>query len=100
MTEIEELLAQKKEIEAKIRAAKNKGVVEVDGAKVDVQHFSYGHDEWYIAVAAKGLHENSNRWRGVIRSRSRAETIAALPNLIASLQELQERLNDEGNSDI
>lgn len=97
MTEIEELLAQKKEIEAKIKAAKNKGVVEVEGAKIDVQHLTGGLDEWVIMVEAKGTHLNSNRWRGLIRSRSRAEAIASLPGLIASLQALQEKIEEDDN---
>lgn len=95
MTELEELMAQKREIEEKIKRAKNKGVVITTGAKLDVQHYPTAKpDDWYISVAVRPF--NTIKWRGVIRGESREEVIAQLPLVIADLQELQDKLQNEG----
>lgn len=107
MTELEELMAQKKELEAKIRELRTDGVVMTDGAAlVKTRSKSNPNGAWRIRLLPreeslcgwKRAQFRSSAVNVVIGSTDRAEVIAQLPLVIADLQELQEKLQNEADN--
>ena len=107
MTELDALMAQKREIEAKIRELRTDGVVMTDGAAlVKTRSKQYPNGAWRIRLLPR--EESISGWRRaqfrgyavnvVVGSTDRAEVIAQLPLVIADLQELQEKLQNEADN--
>lgn len=95
MSEIDDLIKQKKAIEAQIKALRNQAHV-CGIAKLDKFPTSKP-DEWGIYVYRQ-LDEDldrRNQWQSVIRSTDKKKCIEAIPRLIKDLQELYDRLKEE-----
>lgn len=103
MTELEKLIAQKREIEQKIREARHRETA-VGVAKVGVEHYPTDKpDRYYVAIESG--YKNGERfdgmgrraWRSIINGNSREEVISGIPDVIRDLQKLydQEAGTDE-----
>lgn len=99
MTELEKLLQQKEELERKIAEAKCAGTVILDNVKLFQnrnQNASYC-DKWAISVRCRDAdNPKQERYFPVIKGDSREAVISLLPQTIADLQELCDRLQIEG----
>ena len=86
MTELDELIAQKKEIEKKIKAL-TCPKYEVDGARMTRKaHGGKPLDLWVITVEELGA---SGQYKELVRADTKDEALKSLDHIIKSLQELQ-----------
>lgn len=98
MTELEELLEQKKALEMKIRMLRTEGAVWSDtGIKLDKAQARKGYASvgWYIGIRERdkyGHYKERGSHLRVITMPTREEAIALLPGLIADLQAFYELL--------
>lgn len=96
--ELQDLLAQKKEIEAKIRELRNNAVI-CGRAKLDIEHFptEVRHDEWIICVRSSiGYNLDAREvWRTIIRDSDKQRCINQLDIVIGDLGDLRKRLMEE-----
>lgn len=97
MTELEKLIAQKREIEQKIREARNRETV-VGRVKVGVEHYPTNKpDRHYVAIETGYKDGNQTdcmgrrAWRSIINGTSRKEVVAGIPEIIDDLQRMYEQ---------
>lgn len=94
MTELEQLVAQKRELEEKIRALMDEGTVLGErGIKLAKKRGE--NAPWYIGVRSRdayGTYERIGTHLRVIEADSRDWVIAQLPQLIADLQNLYDKI--------
>ena len=92
VTELEELMAERRRINEEIRRIKNKGIVVIpDAVKLDVVHYPTGTpDDWVVSVMVKN--GNSKRWTTVIRDPDWDKAISQIPDLIKNLEALYDLL--------
>lgn len=97
MNELEKLIQQKKEINERIRQIKTQGIVVVEGAKLDKEHYATDKpDEWMISVWMNNLNTGRrNRWLSVVRGTNKTEVMLQIGPLIESLEKLREELKRE-----
>lgn len=97
MNELDRLIQQKKEIQERIRQIKTNGIIVVDGAKLDVEHYATGKpDEWMISVMMNNLDTGrKNRWFSVVRGTNKTEVMLQIDPLIESLENLKKELQKE-----
>ena len=88
MSELDELMAQRKEIDRKIRELKNVGLF-CGNAKWTCQHFPRG-DEWTVFVRKSAQHLNEARNVSVIQYEDKQKALDELDLLIKDLQGLRE----------
>ena len=97
MTKLEELIAQKREIEQKIREERNMEIV-VGRVKVGMEHYPTDKpDRYYVAIESG--YNGGNRldcmgrraWRSIISGLSRKDVIAGIPEIVRDLQKLYEQ---------
>lgn len=81
MTELEELLKQKKEIENKIKSLKGEGIFSTN-ARYGIEHYTY-YDRYYIAVKYKDIDTESYIWRHIINKRNKEELLSVAVKLLA-----------------
>lgn len=98
MSELQELMKQKREIEERIKQIKNATVV-CGFAKVDIDHYPTSRpDEWYIAIKVPGVCEgDQTRYRSIIRGHSKEECIEKIPTIINDLQGLYNTFKEKSN---
>lgn len=90
MNELEELIRQKKELEERIRQARNQ-TISCGRAKLDVEHYpTQLPDRHYVAIMVDTsyLGDNRNRWRTVANGKTRDDAINQIPTIINDLQSL------------
>ena len=88
MGELEMLMEQKREIEAKIRAIKNQsakyGIV-----KIDVEHYpTHKPDRHFLAIKYQPLDDGRPKYQTIYSSNDRQSVIEAIPHIIDNLQKL------------
>lgn len=96
MTELEQLKAQKREIEEKIRALKNQST-QYGMAKIDVDRYPTAKpDRHFLAIYYKpipyGGYEKRNKWQTIFSANDRQSVIDAIPAIVSNLQKLYENL--------
>ena len=96
MSELLELLEQKKQIEERIKQLKKLEIC-ADRSKFSHRHYSgYRADEWTISIQCRHLNDDRvNRWFPAIYGVNKEEVIKDLEKLIADLQRLQEKMVKE-----
>lgn len=95
MSELEDLIRQRKELDAKIKALKEKDY-RYDRAKLFLYHFaSTRPDEWRVAVLC---HEQWDgvieRWKTIISGTSKESALASIDTVISSLDGLRKQLTE------
>jgi prefoldin subunit 5 len=94
MTELEQLKAQRKELDKKIRELEHPKY-EIDGARLFLNTYSGGRpDEW--AVYLEEINNTTDKpwaYKKIISARSKAEAIEYLENQIKILQALVDEVN-------
>lgn len=95
MSELQDLINQKREIEKRIKQLKNASVF-YGCTKIDIDHYHTSRpDEWYIAVKVSGVYEDEqSRYRSIIRGHTRQECIDKIPTIIKDLQVLYDKLKE------
>lgn len=94
MSELESLIQQKRELEAKIRALKNQSQ-QYGMAKIDVEHYPTSKpDRHFLAVHYKPLGDGRAKWQTIYSANSRQEVIDAIPGIINNLQSLYSVVTD------
>lgn len=95
MNELEQLKAQKREIEAKIRALKNQSA-QFGLAKIDVEHYpTLKPDRHFLAVYYEPLGDGRKKWQTIFSANDRQSVIEAIPTIANNLQCLYENLKAE-----
>ena len=96
MSELLELLEQKKQIEERIKQLKNMEIC-AERSKLSHKHYSGCRvDEWTVSIQCQHLEdERVNRWFPAIYGVNKEEVIKDLEKLIADLQRLQEKMVKE-----
>ena len=98
MDEIEKLMQQKREIEAKIKMLKNQSTIS-GMAKVDVEHYpTIKPDRHYLAIYYRPLDDGRPRWQTIFSANDRASIVAAIPGIVSDLQKLYASLNETKQS--
>ena len=98
MSELDELKAQRREINERIRQLESN--MNLTGCvKFDKQIYPCRPDEWFIAVKPIQNEEKIGRriYRSVIRSTDRQEVIDSIDILVNDLIELKKKLKGESN---
>lgn len=97
MDELERLIAQKKEIEQRIREVKNRETI-VGRTKIGVERYTTGKpDRHFIAVEVENRDEtrigrsDRPRWRAIINGTSRKSVVAGIPDIIRDLAKLYDQ---------
>ena len=97
MNELDELIAQKREIEQKIREVRRREVT-VGKVKVGMEHYPTDlPDRYYVAIETgyKGGNRKDamgrSAWRSIINGPSREAVIAGIPEVIRDLQALYDQ---------
>lgn len=94
---IEELMAERKQIDAQIKEIKERGTV-YGKAKLGIDHYPTAKpDEWVVSLWVGN--EGKKRWRSVIRGLTRDEVINAIPNLIDDLHGLYALVKLDGRAE-
>lgn len=95
MSELQDLINQKKELEERIRELRFKARY-FGCAKIDIEHYpTIRPDEWYIAIKVPGvMPEDQSRYRSIIRGHSKEECAEKIPQIINDLQGLYEQLTE------
>ena len=92
MNELEELQAQKKEIERKIKELTKKSF-QSDGAKLFQEYYACKSDPWCIAIKThfEELYQTrkQTRWFSVVKCENRQDAIDMIDVIIRDLQELK-----------
>lgn len=93
MSELEDLIKQRKELDFKIKELKEKGS-RFDRAKIFLYHYaSQRPDEWRVAVLCQEIQTlGTERWKTIISSPDKDAVIAAIDAIIASLNGLRDKL--------
>lgn len=104
--ELEKLKREKEEIELKIKALEQDGIVVVENAKIDKEHFPTARpDEWFVAVKVELVKYpivdkkdgKKIAWRSVVRDLDRNKAIEKIDSVIKSLQELKRKAKEDNN---
>lgn len=96
MSELELLIQQKRELEAKIKALKNQSQ-QYGMAKVDVEHYpTLKPDRHFLAIHYQPLGDGRAKWQTIFSANSRQEVVDAIPGIISNLQSLYSVLTDKG----
>jgi hypothetical protein len=95
MTELQQLLAQKKEIEDKIQQIKNQTQI-VGRVKIEQRHYTYKHDKWFICI--KMMYDDmpsnfTDRWSPIIQAVDKDQAIQELSDIIQDLTALRNTLS-------
>lgn len=94
MSELEDLIRQRKELDAKIKALKEKDF-RYDRAKLFLYHFASRPDEWRVAVLCQEHWEGViERWKTIISSTSKESALASIDTVISSLDGLRKQLTE------
>lgn len=94
MSELEDLIRQRKELDAKIKALKEKDF-RYDRAKLFLYHFAARPDEWRVAVLCQEVDtRNMERWKTIISSTSKESALASIDTVISSLEGLRKQLTE------
>ena len=97
MTELEELLQKKKEIEQQIKLLTKK-VYASNSAKMFREHWGAKPDPWTVSVKVQSDEMYFARqpalWRAIIRRENKEDAISDINNIISELESLKEKLND------
>ena len=98
MSEFQDLMKQKREIEERIKVIKKATMIN-GSAKLDIEHYPTTRpDEWYIAIKVPGVCENDQtRYRSIIRGHSKEECIEKIPEIIKDLKGLYEMVKENVN---
>ena len=102
MTELEELIEQKRAIEDKIKALKNDGTIIHNGIKLvkekeNKDHFDGVLGGWRIGIRLRNRYNTgSGGFLYVIAARTQEEAIEKLECLIADLNEFHDAVLKEG----
>lgn len=92
MNELELLMKQKREIEAKIKALKNQAT-QCGVAKVDVERYPTSKpDRHFLAIHYTPLDDGRVRWQTIFSANDRESVIDAIPAIIESLQQLYRKM--------
>ena len=95
MTELQRLIAQKKEIEAKIQQLKNQ--TQINGhAKIEQRHYTCKNDKWFICV--KMTYDDmpssfTERWSPIIQAVDKDQAVKELSGVIQNLSALRDALS-------
>lgn len=90
MNEIEELLAQRKEIDRKLRELRST-TEECGRIKLELRKFPRG-EEWTVFVKKSAQYPNESRYMSVIQLEDKSEVLLELNNLIDDLIGLREKV--------
>ena len=94
MTELQRLIAQKKEIEAKIQQLKNQTQI-IGRAKIEQRHYTCKNDKWFICV--KMVYDEmpgfTDRWSPIIQAVDKDQAIRELSGIIQNLTALRDTLS-------
>lgn len=94
MSELEDLIRQRKELDAKIKALKEKDL-RYDRAKLLLYHFVSRPDEWRVEVLCQehweGWEGVIERWKTIISSTSKESALASIDTVISSLERLRKQ---------
>lgn len=98
--EIELLKQQKREIEQRLRELEQaEKYVRIGKVKMTYEHFAgYVPDYYCISVLLDKVTRSQTKktmWRGIIQGEKKSEAIAQIPEVIADLQELYDKLKGE-----
>lgn len=97
MTELDELLQKKKEIEQQIKLLTKK-VYASNGAKMFREHWGAKPDPWTVSVKVQSdemyFARHATLWRAIIRRENKEDAIKDIDNIILDLESLKEKLND------
>lgn len=92
MDELEKLLAQRKELDRKIKELKCASST-VGSAKIELIHYpSARQSEWVVSVRTSAQFENEYRWRGIIRHPDKMTAVKKISDVIEDLKALQKNL--------
>lgn len=98
MTELEELMEQKKAIEQKIRLLRDGTPIVTGCAKLDKEVYPTSKpDRYYVAVSVANCKDETNascrskRWKSISNGQSREDAISGIPEIVNGLIELYER---------
>lgn len=107
MTELEELIEQKKAIEQKIRLLRDGTPIVTGCAKLDREVYPTSKpDRYYVAVSVANCKDETNascrskRWKSVSNGQSREEAISGIPEIVHGLIELYERFTGKKLTEI
>ena len=95
MTELQRLIAQKKEIEAKIQQLKNQTQI-IGRAKIEQRHYTCKNDKWFICfkMTYDDMPESfTDRWSPIIQAVDKDQAIRELSGIIQNLTALRDTLS-------
>lgn len=91
---IAELMAQKKELERKIRELQNQAQI-CGRAQIKKTVFPTSKpDEWSVSIKAVEI-DREERWRAIIRNNDRQKAIDQIQTIIDDLKGLQKKLTED-----
>lgn len=90
---IKELMAEKRQLEKKIRELKRKDVV-FNRAKFSCHRYARG-DEWYVAIFQDDNVTYKGLWHSIIKGYDKRKVIEDIDNVIGDLKGLKEMLKGE-----
>ena len=88
-TELEELLEQRRLINARIRQIQAENIT-VGRAKIGVERYPTNKpDRWYVAIKIQQQYpDKKESWRSIISGDTRADVASKIPDVIRDLQRL------------
>ena len=95
MSELDELIAQRKEIDRKIRELKKTDIF-FGNTKWSLQRFPRG-DEWTVFIKKRTFDPHYDRWCSVIQMQDKEEAQHQLDLLIEDLKGLKTEIGADGN---
>lgn len=96
MTELEQLIEDKKRIEKRIRELKNTDIVAND-IKFKSESFTNRRLNWKLIIKTRHMSKTSemDSWKTVISGFDREDVIEEIPNLIADLQTIYKTIREK-----
>ena len=96
MTELEQLIEDKKRIEKRIRELKNTDIVAND-IKFKSESFPNRRLNWKLIIKTRYMNKTSeiDSWRTVISGFDREDVIEEIPNLVADLQTIYKTIREK-----
>lgn len=93
MTELEQLKAQRKELDKRIRELEHPKY-EVDGARLFLRTYTgCRDDEWVVKLETIDTVKHTSAYKQIISAKSKSEAIEYIENQIKTLQELVDRVD-------
>ena len=96
MDRIDELKAQRAAIDDEIRRLENQ-TISFGMCRFDKDQHKSRREEWFLAIRTNNAYRE-NSWQYIIRSHDKPSVICKIKDLINDLQEILERIGENGEN--